>query len=168
MFIRYFARTDDSPIGQTAKAYCDALVGTGIPVRLVSTRIAELQTDHGGRSSSIWDEHRRLLTTSMKGAYVNVVCGDVADWPRYYTAGVTNALLIVDQNLEPSTQPTAQSSTDAATYALRVSYLGRYEVIYASTKLGAGLVERVAAITPTVVPLGTDAASAAFSRLQVF
>lgn len=162
MFIRYFARTDDSPIGIAAKAYCDALVGIGIPVRLVSTRVAELQT--GGRSSSAWDVHRGLLTTSMKGAYVNVVCGDVADWPHFYTDGVTNALLVVDQNLE---QPQA-AAPDLSVYMHRVACLAWYEVVYANTKLLAGLVERVSGIAPTVVPLGTDSAPAAFSRLQVF
>lgn len=159
MFIRYFACTDDSPLGHTAKAYCDALVGTGVPVRLVSTRIAELQTDHGGRSSSIWDRHRGLLTTAMKGAFVNVVCGEVWDWDRFYTSGVTNALLVTEQNFD--TEP------DIAQPDPRLS-IERYEVIYAHTKLLSGLVERVSGIAPTIVQLGTDTASAAFRRLQVF
>lgn len=107
MFIRYFARTDESAAGRAAVAFCDVLVATGIPVRLVSTRVAELQLDFQGRSKSIWDRHRQLLITLMNGKFVNVVCGDPNDWVKFHTPGATNVLLLTRENLAPAgaTQP---------------------------------------------------------------
>lgn len=107
MYIRYFARTDESGLGRAAAAFCDVLVATGIPVRLVSTRVAELQVDKHGNSLSVWDRHRQLLITPMDGRFVNVVCGDPNDWVRFHTPGATNVLLLTGSNLAPesATQP---------------------------------------------------------------
>lgn len=157
VFLRYFARTDESDLGRAAATYCDALVDTGMPVRLVSTRAAELQLDGRGRSHSIWDRHRTLLTTPMDGAYVNIVCGELADWDRFYTIGVINALLITEQNMEPkNAQPQL------------IDAIGRYDLIYAPSSGLATIVERVTGLRPIVVAIGTHNAASAFLRLKAF
>lgn len=155
MFIRYFARTDDSDLGGTAASYCDALVATGIPVRLVSTRVAELQVDYCGRSSSLWDRHRGLLVTPMDGAYTNVVCGDVSDWERFHTAGVENAILFTDKNLRHlGGEPFLEG------------VIALYGLAFVPSAELANVVERVTGYRPIVVPLGTPDAAAAFLRLK--
>lgn len=160
MFIRYFARTDDGDIGQAAAAYCDALVATGAPVRVVSTRLAELQYDKRGRCASAWDRHRDLLITPMAGDYVNVVCGDVADWRRFHTSGVINALLLTANNLAQIGDPMGSAMTLPAAIEL-------YGLAYAPTSEVAAAVERATAYRPIVVPLGTPDAGGAFLRLKL-
>lgn len=160
MFIRYFARTDDGDIGQAAAAYCDALVATGAPVRVVSTRLAELQYDKRGRCASAWDRHRDLLITPMAGDYVNVVCGDVADWRRFHTSGVINALLLTANNLAQISDPMGPAMTLLAAIVL-------YGLAYAPTSEVAAAVERATAYRPIVVPLGTPDAGGAFLRLKL-
>jgi len=155
VFIRYFARTDDSDLGRSAAAYCDALVATGAPVRVVSTRVAELQLDKRGRSSSVWDRHRDLLITPMDGSYANVVCGDAADWARFHTANVTNALLLTSQNAE------------AASEAELVGAVALFGLAYVPSSELANAVERITAYRPIVVPLGTPDAGGAFLRLRL-
>jgi hypothetical protein len=156
VFIRYFARTDDSDLGRDAAAYCDALVATGTPVRLVPTRAAELQLDTRGRSSSIWSRHRDLLVTPMDGRYVNYVCGELADWGRFHTADVINALLIADENLEPK-----NSQLEL------IDAVAKYDVVYAPSTELADVVERVTGLRPIVVPIGMPDAGAAFLRVAV-
>jgi hypothetical protein len=155
VFIRYFARTDDSDLGRAAAAYCDALVATGAPVRLVSTRLLNLQPDRAGRVS-LWDRHRSLLITPMDGDYANVVCGEPSDWPRLHTANVTNALLLTEQNLVPEV---SQSTL--------VDAIALYGLAYVSSSELANVVERVTAYRPIVVPLGTPDAGGAFLRLKL-
>jgi len=156
VYIRYFARTDDSDLGRAAAAYCDALVATGAPIRLVSTRVAELQPDRNGRVTSLWDRHRNLLITPMDGDYANVVCGEPADWPRFHTVNVTNALLLTDQNLAHEvSQPML---TDA---------IALYGLAYVPSSALANIVERVTGYRPIVVPLGTPDAGGAFLRLKL-
>ena len=145
MFIRYFARTDETDLGRVAAAYCEALVASGIPVRLVSTRVAELQLDRRGRSSSLWDKHRDLLLTPMKGAYANVVCGEPADWTRFHTTGIRNILLLAESNLEP--EVTQLALMDA---------VERFDLVLAPTGAIATVVERVTGLRPPVVTPGTD------------
>lgn len=160
VFIRYFARTDDSDLGRDAAAYCDALVATGAPVRVVSTRVAELQFDRRGRSSSVWDRHRDLLITPMVGNYANVVCGDPADWARFHTPSVINALLITSHNLDPVRDPLAPSVDLVGAIAL-------YGLAYVASSELANVVERITAYRPIVVPLGTPDAGGAFLRLKL-
>jgi len=156
VFIRYFARTDESELGRAAAAYCDALVATGVPVRLVSTRVAELQVDRRGRSSSIWDRHRELLITPMDARFANVVCGEPADWLRFHTPSVRNALLFTEQNLAPEiSQPELMSA------------VALYGLAYVPSSELANIVERVTAYRPIVVPLGTPDAGGAFLRLKL-
>jgi hypothetical protein len=155
VFIRYFARTDDSDLGRSAAAYCDALVATGAPVRVVSTRVAELQLDKRGRSSSAWDRHRDLLITPMIGNYANVICGEPADWVRFHTAGVTNALLLTSQNAE------------SASEAELVDAVALFGLAYVPSSELANAVERITAYRPIVVPLGTPDAGGAFLRLRL-
>lgn len=156
MFIRYFARTDDSDLGRAAADFCDALVATGAPVRLVSTRVAELQLDRRGRSSSVWDRHRDLLITPMDDRFVNVVCGEPADWARFHTPSVTNALLFTEQNLHPDvSQPELMGA------------IALYGLAYVATSEMANIVERVTGYRPIVVPLGTPDAGGAFLRLRL-
>jgi hypothetical protein len=154
VFIRYFARTDESDLGRTAALYCDALVRSGLLVRLVSTRVAELQLDGRGRSTSLWDRHRVLLTTPMAGDYVNVVCGELADWTRFHTTGVKNVLLIAAQNLEPkNSQPELMNAIE------------RYEAVYAPSDALADVVERVTGLRPITIPIGSP--DAVFGELEL-
>jgi len=162
VFIRYFARTDDSDIGQAAAAYCDALVATGVPVRVVSTRVAELQLDKRGRSSSVWDRHRDLLITPMVGNYVNVVCGDAVDWARFHTPSVTNALLVTSHNLDPARDPLT-TNVDLNL----IGAIALYGLAYVASSELANIVERITAYRPIVVPLGTPDAGGAFLRLRL-
>jgi hypothetical protein len=155
VFIRYFARTDDSPVGVIGAAYCDALIDTGVPVRLVSARVAELQVDVRGRSLSAWDRHRALLATPMTAKYVNVICGEIIDWQRFYTNGVTNALLIAEPNLEP------RNSQDDITEAVL-----KHELVFAHSTPLADAVERVTGRRPVLVAIGTANAAGALSQLR--
>jgi hypothetical protein len=156
VFIRYFARTDESDLGQAAAVFCDLLVATGSPVRLVSTRVAELQLDRRGRSSSVWDRHRALLTTPMDGPYCNVVCSESADWARFHTPRVTNAILFTEQNLLPEVpQPVLDEAI--ATYGLA----------YVQTSELANVVERVTGYRPIVVPPGVPDPASSFGRLRM-
>ena len=136
--------------------YCDALVATGVPVRLVSTRVAQLQLDGRGRSHSQWIRHRDLLATSMVGDYVNVVCSEVADWPRYATSGVSNALLVTEVNLEPR-----NNQSDL------VDAVKSYDLIYAPSVELAQVLERVTGRRSIIVPLGDPQAGVAFSHLKL-
>lgn len=145
MFLRYFARTDETEVGRDAAAYCDTLVKTGIPVRLVSARVAELQVDRRGRSSSCWDKHRDLLVTPMDDAFVNVVCGMPDDWVRFHTPGARNVLLLVDANTDPAVPQTIL--TDA---------VERYDLVYVPSAELADVVERVTGKRPSVVPFHGD------------
>ena len=153
MYIRYFARTDETGLGRAAAAYCDVLVATGIPVRLVSTRVAELQVDRRGRSSSVWDRHRDLLVTPMNGGFVNVVCGEPPDWTRFHTTGATNALLIAGSNLLPEVpQPVLM---EAATL---------YRLVFAQSEEVADIMERVTGYRPFVATV--DELKKAFAASQ--
>lgn len=145
MFLRYFARTDDSELGRTAAAYCDLLVKTGLPVRLVSTRVAELQVDSRGRGGGVWDRYRSLLITPMVGAYANVVCGEPWDWARFHTPGISNALLFADQNLEPAVPQT-----------VLMAAVEQFDKTFALTDQLADVVERVTGRRPQVAPAGMD------------
>lgn len=140
MFIRYFAHVDDSSIGKVGAEYCDALVATGIPVRLVSICLAQLQHDRRGRCSSAWDRHRALLATPMDGDFVNVVCGELADWNRLYTSSRTNVLFVADQNFDPRN---SQSGI--------VEAMAKYDSIFASSAELATVVERVTCRRPIVL-----------------
>lgn len=144
MYIRYFARADESELGRTAAAYCNVLVATGLPVRLVSTR---LDFDAKGRASSVWDEtgsswerHRELLLTPMVGFFVNVVCSDVLDWAKLWTNGCKNVLIIADANMAPSN---AQADI--------MTGMERYDVVYTVSDELADVVERVTGNRPVVM-----------------
>jgi hypothetical protein len=137
VFIRYFARTDETPLGGQAAAYCDVLVATGIPVRLVSSRVAELQTDARGRSSSIWSSHRQLLITPMDGRYINAICGELADWDRFHTPGVRNVLLVAKENVRP------QNSQPALMAAME-----KFDEVYTASIDVSEIVERVTGRSP--------------------
>jgi hypothetical protein len=104
VYIRYFARTDDSDLGLAALAYCDLLVATGLPVLLVTTRYADLHPQSG------WSRHGRLVLTPMTGVCVNAVCGDVSDWHRCYTPGMRNLLLLASAHWTPAASAAAITS----------------------------------------------------------
>ena len=145
MFLRYFARTDDSELGRAAASYCELLVATGIPVRLVPTRVAELQLDSRGHGGGAWDRFRSLLITPMVGKYVNLVCGEPWDWGRFHTPGVRNILLFADPNLEPSVpQPVLMAAVQ------------QFDSAFALTDQLADVVERVTGRRPHVAPAGMD------------
>lgn len=107
MFIRYFALVDGSDLSSVAASYCSELVDTGVAVRLVSTRLADLREDddrslttrENAGTANLWRQHSGLLSTPMTGGFMNVVCGHTDDWARYWTSGVTNILLVTPQNV---------------------------------------------------------------------
>jgi hypothetical protein len=148
VFIRYFARTDDTDLGRVAAEYCDALVGTGIPVRLVSTRVAELQLDARGHYKGAWHRHRQLLITPMDGGFVNVVCGEPRDWTRFHTPSAINVLLLTEQNLAAS----------GASQPELIEAVTLFRVIYAPTNELAEVAYRVTGFDPLVAQLGTKEA----------
>jgi hypothetical protein len=144
VFIRYFARTDESELGRAAVSYCDHLVATGLPVRLVSTKVAELQLDSRGRGGGIWGRYRDLLITPMEGGYINAVCGEPGDWGKLHTPGAhRNVLLLADPNLMASVP---QSVLMAA--------VDQYDAVYALTRRLADVIVRVTGKEPHVAPAG--------------
>lgn len=152
MFLRYFACTDESPLGYTAAKYCDALVDTGLPVRLVPTRVAELQQGPQ-ESPSLWERHRGLLVTPMDGKFINLVCAEVADWARCYTLGVTNALLLSAFNFGDS---------------MSSELIVKYEFVYSPSRFVCGLTDKLTGVVPIRVPIGDPNAADAFRNLMVF
>jgi hypothetical protein len=126
-YIRLFAHTDETKLGILGADFCDALVSTGIAVRLVPARIAELQPDRRGNVSTIWDRHRSLLITPMKGELVNMVCGTFEEWGRFYTTGVQNYVL-VDETIHSKTDDLTQAQIEK--YA---SIYRKYDEIHAGT-----------------------------------
>ncbi len=144
MYIRYFARTDESSLGRAAAAYCAVLRNTGLPVRLCSTRVAELQLDRAGKSTSVWDKHRDLLITPMNGSFVNVICGEPADWLRFHTPSVPNALLLAGANVAPEVpQP------------LLMEALTLYRYVFVQSSELAEIMHRVTGYQPLVADPGT-------------
>lgn len=110
-FIRYFALTDDSPVGRVSFEYMRGLL------RIGSVRVATMGAGLSGR----WEPFARLLITPLPATgYVNVVCClpgqwswtqrvpmpnvdaqhqvTSTDWATHrvelYTAGVRNVLLV--------------------------------------------------------------------------
>jgi len=159
VFIRYLARTDETSLGRAAAAYCDALVATGVPVRLVGLSLTQVQVDGRGRCASLWDRHRALLTSPMDDEYINVVCGNVEDWNRCHTTGVVNALLIADENFEFWSANNPQPAL--------IDVVEKYDMTFATSSAMANVVERVTARRPIVVPVGTEHAAGAFFRLRL-
>lgn len=137
MFIRYFARTDDSPLGQAALAYCELLVATGVPVLLITTRYAEFHPQSG------WVKYARLTTTPMRGSFVNAVGGDLSDWHRFHTQGARNLLLLASAHLTPASPPTAITSA-----------IDLYGDAYA---LDGHAAKQIEAATGRIVPVATVA-----------
>lgn len=98
VFIRYIAHADKSPTGRAAAAFCDILVKTGLPVRLVSTRMLDL-VPSDDEADAVWHPYRGLLTTPMAGEYVNLVCGNPWDWAMFWTQRVVNVCVLLEENL---------------------------------------------------------------------
>lgn len=69
-FIRYFAVTDESPIGLAALEYCKALN------RIAPVRVASVS----GGLVGPWDDMTELLMTPMAGTFVNAVCTHPSSW----------------------------------------------------------------------------------------
>jgi hypothetical protein len=104
-WIRYFACTDDSPVGRVALSYLKALC------RVARVRLCPLEVPIGPR----WEPYAKLALTPMHGPYVNVVCAARSQWTwtqvvtmpktenspagtaidtiELYTAGVRNVLI---------------------------------------------------------------------------
>lgn len=142
MFIRYFARTDETELGRSALAYCGHLVATGIPVRLVPTRAAELQVDAHCRGGGSWGKYRDLLLTPMDGKYINAVCGEPIDWLKFYTPSAhRNVLMLAASSIARAVpRPTLMAAAE------------KYDAIYALTAELADVVERVTDRRPHIAP----------------
>lgn len=69
-FIRYFAATDNSPIGMVALGYLSGLL------RIAPVRVGSMTGGMSGR----WEHYSLLLATPMDGDYVNVVCCAPERW----------------------------------------------------------------------------------------
>lgn len=69
-WIRYFACTDDSPVGRVALMYLKALC------RISRVRLCPLEVPIGAR----WEPYARLALTPMSGPYINVVCAARSQW----------------------------------------------------------------------------------------
>lgn len=136
MYVRYIAHTDETNLGLAALAYCDHLLATELPVRLVCTRASEF---HVGAS---WSRHARLLITPMIGNFVNAVCADLASWERCFTPGVKNVLLLASAHLTP-----------AAMGSLNVA-VRQYDATYALTREAADAVERAIGLRPLLAATG--------------
>ena len=70
-FIRYFAVTNDSPIGKAAQSYLVSLLRIA-PVRLLSRS--------GGFLEGSWRRFEGLIMTPMQGKCVSCVCTSPASW----------------------------------------------------------------------------------------
>lgn len=154
MFIRYFAQTDDTDLGKLASLYCDALIATGIPVRLCPTRVAELQLDSAGRCSSIWARHRGLLTTPMVGYFANVVCGTSADWAKFWTASATNVMLIAQR-----------VTADAARIAL-LQEIRKYDRVFVPNFEIAEDVDKISGVIPSILRIDSLRTPAMIASLK--
>lgn len=111
LFIRYFAATDNSPLGDVALHYCKALL------RIAPVRVASMTGGLGGA----WERYATLLGTPLSDHFVNAVCCHPSAWTRIqrveipnvvdgkmvsiekasqrmelYTHGVRNVLFVVD------------------------------------------------------------------------
>lgn len=69
-WIRYFACTDDSPVGRVALTYLKALC------RISRVRLCPLEVPMSQR----WNAYAALALTPMNGPYVNVVCAARSQW----------------------------------------------------------------------------------------
>lgn len=69
-FIRYFATTNDSPIGRVAQSYLVSLLRIA-PVRVVSK---------SGQLEGSWQRFIELILTPMQGSCVSCVCTPPAAW----------------------------------------------------------------------------------------
>lgn len=137
MFVRYIAHTDETSLGLDALAYCDILASGPMPVRLVSSRVAEFD----GRSA--WTRHASLTLTPMVGGFVNAVCADIARWESFFTLGVKNVLLLSDAHLSSS------SVMPVLDIAMR-----QYDAAYTLTEQAASLVERALGRRPLLASAG--------------
>lgn len=136
---------DESELGKIAEAYCGALVETGLPVRLISTVLAEIQYDGRGRSDSVWDRRRALLITPTPDGldFVNVVCSDPVNWMNMRTDGVRNFLLLGDIGVP------LQVSTFAS---LSTAMHGAYDKVFAPTDTVAEAVAQLTGKRPERLP----------------
>ncbi len=79
--IRYFALTDDSPVGRVAFEYMRGFL------RIGSVRVASMGAGVSGR----WDPYAALLLTPLPlQGYVNVVCCLPSQWARSHRIPMPN------------------------------------------------------------------------------
>lgn len=147
--IRYWASTDDSPIGRLALE----CLKTMLKIRQV--RVLSLSSGMHGR----WENYSSLLMTHISTPYVNVVCCEPAMWVRthsikaplkmggfeiitgttaLYTEGVRNVLIAGDPPSDPAQLETAMRYQAIVTPA-----------VTAGAWLGAAWIHRD--LSPTVV-----------------
>lgn len=95
-FIRYFAVTDESPIGLAALEYCKAMV------RLAPVRVASVS----GGLVGPWEDMAELQLTPMAGAYVSAVCTHPGQWRQQLAVPMYKA------EIDPS-EPTTMADLNA-------------------------------------------------------
>ena len=138
--LRFFAYTDDSPIGRVGLAYCEQLLTLGRPMRLVPITFVNMAQDARGNSDSVWATHRQLLVAPMPGTGVNVVCGRLDDLRRLHTVGMPNWALLTPDNL-------SEDRRDV------VAVLDRYNEVYAVSRELAEDVARDLGLHPRMIPV---------------
>ncbi len=88
--IRYFCHT-----GRTASfEYYLALRELELPIRIIATDFANIL------SRSVWAEHGEDFVTAVTEPYINVVCGDKDELARFWTKGVKNIAIPVDDSTD--------------------------------------------------------------------
>jgi len=116
--IRYWAATDDSPVGRLALEFLRTML------KITQVRVLSLSCGMHGR----WENYSSLLMTHISNPYVNVACCDPAMWSRthsikaplkiggfeiitgttaLYTSGVRNVLITGDRPSDPVQLETA-------------------------------------------------------------
>lgn len=113
--IRFFALcSHEGEISELGIRFCDALVATGLTVRVISVEIAEIWDAKSerrdrrtgkvivpARPAARWAKHRALFATPVVGDYINCVCTHGNHWSRLYTVGVRNVLITKDLPSRP-------------------------------------------------------------------
>lgn len=115
-FIRYFAETADTPLGNIALDYLKSLLRIA-PVRVIAT---------GGNWDGRWAHYRELCLTPMVGTYVNAVCVHPSRW-RYRQDVATQGQMFGPEAAAEESVPARE--TISGTVELYTS--GRRNVLFA-------------------------------------
>lgn len=145
--IRFFALcSHEGEISELGIRFCDALVATGMQVRVIAIEPAEIwdavaerrdkrtgQILVNAAPAARWARHRALFATPIVGPYINCVCAPTYYWNRFYTVGVRNVLI-----------------TSAPPERVGTLY---QQIIVPTAEIASAWLEHVSAERVTVVPI---------------